>query len=858
MSADQDKPEPKTARPTSGGAQGAKDSALMMERSSWLRGRRWLPLLIYGLLAVAMTWPVAARLGTYVPGGTSDLWVHQWTFWWVKTSLASGQNPFFTDLLFYPNGVSLAYQNVAWLNIAAWLPLQAILGGATAYSLVYILVFALNAFSMFLFAEELTESPLAAFVAGIVFGFWPYTMSHYGHPNMMAVFGVPLALLFLKRTLEQDGLRDALLAGVFLALIGIARWQLLVMAAGIIAIFVLWRWLKSPALVTGRSLSRLGASVLVALLLMAPLAFPVVRTFLREADPQEVLIGDPSTGQTDLLAYVLPTPHHPLWSDAAERVHSNFVHNKVFVPFLGYTVLALASLGAVKRWKEARVWFLTALIYLLFALGAVLRVNGRLYPQVPMPFRLVESLALVRVIRNPDRLNVILGLPVAMLAALGTDTLLTRWGKSWKSRLAPILISGLILCEYNLLPYHTERLQTPSWYGELALKPGEFAVLALPMRPESYDKQYMFYQTTHRKPLVQGHVSRPPQEVYAFMERVPFLRGLKENNVMDPDLAAVSHHLQPLHEADIRYIVLHKDFASEGQLAAWQDWLTFDPVHQDEDLVVYVSDPQLGRDFSLDDEMTEQIGLIRAVPTAATALQGAVVDVDARWGAAGPPGADYDVCLTLHGPDDRQAEASCVPVSAAWPTSQWDAGEVVRGRYRLKVPVDLEPGRYRIAMSLVDSRRAEPAGETIRLDPLTVRALAPSEPLDVRLGTVLALHGHDLDESDDRLELTLYWQSLKQMETSYKTFVHLIAVDSGEIVAQEDQIPRDWTHPTTRWESGEVVEDAVTLSLEGIPSGEYRLSVGAYAAETGERLPARGEGGTRYNGDAVPLAAVRR
>jgi len=45
-----------------------------------------LVLLAYGLLAVVMTWPLAARLGTHLPGVGDDLWAHQWSFWGVEQS----------------------------------------------------------------------------------------------------------------------------------------------------------------------------------------------------------------------------------------------------------------------------------------------------------------------------------------------------------------------------------------------------------------------------------------------------------------------------------------------------------------------------------------------------------------------------------------------------------------------------------------------------------------------------------------------------------------------------------------------------------------------------------------------------
>jgi hypothetical protein len=47
----------------------------------------------------------------------------------------------------------------------------------------------------------------------------------------------------------------------------------------------------------------------------------------------------------------------------------------------------------------------------------------------------------------------------------------------------------------------------------------------------------------------------------------------------------------------------------------------------------------------------------------------------------------------------------------------------------------------------------------------------------------------------------------------------------------------DGFYPTTKWEVGEIVRDQYDLVIpSGVPSGEYRLKVGMYLAETGERL----------------------
>jgi hypothetical protein len=81
------------------------------------------------------------------------------------------------------------------------------------------------------------------------------------------------------------------------------------------------------------------------------------------------------------------------------------------------------------------------------------------------------------------------------------------------------------------------------------------------------------------------------------------------------------------------------------------------------------------------------------------------------------------------------------------------------------------------------------------------------------------------------------------MDVPYKFFVHLVdprlaaSVDTGELVAQADVMPRDWTYPTLWWETGEVVSDGIAVSLAGVPSGVYRLEIGVYDPDSGVRLP---------------------
>jgi len=203
------------------------------------------------------------------------------------------------------------------------------------------------------------------------------------------------------------------------------------------------------------------------------------------------------------------------------------------------------------------------------------------------------------------------------------------------------------------------------------------------------------------------------------------------------------------------------------------------------------------------------------------------------------------------------------PQGEAWPTSHWDADEVVRSAYALQVDPFLEAGTYTLTLTLADGY-SRAVGNPALLGSLRVEALPrvfvepqPTHPLHVVWGDAILLRGYDLQRSAESLELTLYWQAQRRMDASYKVFVHLADVATGAIVGQDDAVPRRWAYPTTWWERGEVVEDTIPLSLNGVPPGRYRLVLGLYDQGTGERLPAYSADGERYADDAVPLTTVQ-
>jgi hypothetical protein len=191
-------------------------------------------------------------------------------------------------------------------------------------------------------------------------------------------------------------------------------------------------------------------------------------------------------------------------------------------------------------------------------------------------------------------------------------------------------------------------------------------------------------------------------------------------------------------------------------------------------------------------------------------------------------------------------------------------GERTYGTYvDVALPGRLNGGTYRLVVAVKDGRGSELVFEDLPTLQVTARErtfLVPPVPhrRAATFGGAIDLIGFDLEPDSVRvganaqtLRLTLYWQCRREMERSYKAFVHLVGPD-GKIHGQSDRIPLGDLAPTTGWSKGEVLVDAHDIPIgAGAPPGEYRLLVGFYDPQDGSRLPL--EGGSA---DSADVAAV--
>ncbi len=524
-----------------------------------------LPLFTYLALAIFLTWPIAARFTTAVPGNGFDSWQNMWNIWWLRKALLEGLNPYFTPMLYYPQGASLLLQTLNPLNFLVSLPVHALLGLVAAYNFVVIFSLTMSGLLAFALARDVGVDRPAALVGGAVFATSGYLLAQVmgGHTHMLAAWPLPLAVLALRRAQARPTLMRILLAGVALALNLLADWQYMLFAliwAGWYALAQLWQQRNWRAILPA------SGAVVTALILIAPLTIATARASANV--PTAATEGGPTfrlEQSVDLADLIIPSQLHPLWGLAAEQMQSykakTHIQNKT--AYLGLVTVILAALGVRRR--EGSFWLLSALVFIILAMGPMLQVAGW-QTGLPLPGGLLFELPLIRIFRYPMRFMALAMLALAMLAALGTQQISAALERqraqprAFGFRPGPAIVTGLLIALIVLdnltIPFPLVGVYIPPFYAELAADDETYAVLEAPIYAHN-NPFYLLYQIVHNKPLVGGYTSR--QLPYALLDQLPIMRQLAfaapAPDIVGRDLESTAANV--FSYFNIRYLLLH-------------------------------------------------------------------------------------------------------------------------------------------------------------------------------------------------------------------------------------------------------------------------------------------------------------
>jgi len=226
------------------------------------------------------------------------------------------------------------------------------------------------------------------------------------------------------------------------------------------------------------------------------------------------------------------------------------------------------------------------------------------------------------------------------------------------------------------------------------------------------------------------------------------------------------------------------------------------------------------------------------------------------WRAETTPTTDYRARLSLVD-DDGQTRWiwDTGPLVSFYPTSRWEAGEVVRSQMTVTPTLRTPGGDFDLVLTLLDGAGRSVGQATLgpvraegRIRSFSLPAV--ESPVGAVFGDAIELVGFNPQSLSpalhpgDEVAVTLIWRALAPVDADYTVTVQLVGPD-GRVHGQRDAPPLDGAAPTSTWSPGEVLTDTYRFAVAAdAPPGEYRLLVALYLPETGERLAVQGGGDT--------------
>lgn len=114
------------------------------------------------------------------------------------------------------------------------------------------------------------------------------------------------------------------------------------------------------------------------------------------------------------------------------------------------------------------------------------------------------------------------------------------------------------------------------------------------------------------------------------------------------------------------------------------------------------------------------------------------------------------------------------------------------------------------------------------------------QPVGALFGEALLLRGATVARAPGQLLVTPAWDVRAQPAADYVVFVHLLD-SAGNTIARVDIAPGGGAgQPTSAWQPGQQIAVPLPLALPDMPPGDYRITLGLYDAQTGQRLPFAG------------------
>ncbi len=476
-----------------------------------------LALIVYCGVFVWFTQPLVSNFSTgyiaFLENG--DAHQYYWNIFNFKEQICNLKNPFYSSYIFAPHGTSLIMHTYTpIMGIFALLFTNNIL----ALNIFLFLSFILSAFGAFLFCNKLISNTLLSIAAGIVYGFCPYKLLHLlEHYHLLLTAALPFFILcflkafqfsknkFFPTIINKRNFNNCIILGVILFLSDYY-------AAFSVLYFCLLYALYFKFFTTINYRSLKFWVITFSILLVCHIILHQFKVF-----------GISSKGglwwSGDLLGYIIPHFNsewfYNSWFEGLEKNIYHYPGSVEYCMFLGYSVLIILVIFIIYLVKHSLPETLKpfAFLALIFFLMTVpdLKFGGKSIFNLPLSF--LNYIPFFNNIRSPTRMLPMVGLFFMPLGLYALSSFLNS--KKILKIFASICLILLLVMEYKPKPYPIITVaNVPEIIMELRHMP-DGILLNVPygirdgfIEKGKFNTKKLWYQTIHKKPMVDGYISR--------------------------------------------------------------------------------------------------------------------------------------------------------------------------------------------------------------------------------------------------------------------------------------------------------------------------------------------------------------
>ncbi len=854
----------------------------LKERTTINQGAKTTLFVFLGMvfLACLATYPVVTNIGnTLIGSPEGDSYEMVWLIWWLKKTLFNPSLMVSTiPLLFHPDGLILSLLNTQIGAHLLALPFAVAYGPVAAYNIAMIISLALSGVTAYFLGLYLTGSRLASLVCGLVWAFFPNKMGHAlsGHLYQVAVFWLPLYVLYLLRALNRPTLRSGVVVGVFAILV--ASVHMVHLAYFLLPVTILmvasdWKknrskyWSRNRLVVFGISLAVFSVFVYVAY-------FPVLKQVTSgemEYMPVTGLVGF----SVDLLSFFLPAPNNPIaiafpnLRDLSGAVNVTFNES---IAYLGIVPIMLALLAVYNNYRHLVRWLVLGATTMVLSLGPLLKVGGRVIETqidnitspIILPYALLANLPFFEWSRTPARLHATTHLVLAILVAYGAAILIDKFKVKWHKLTITLLLIAVIFLEY-LVVFPFPLTGTESRKVHAAVKTESGAILPLPVTNSSATEA-LFGQTINEQPIIGGRLFRDMPKhnmIQRFLQEIVFETGVTKGDIIR--LPTNTERRDVLRHYDANWITYHNLDGSVGlQRPEGLDALLGPPIAIDDKIALFTRVDDFDTSSRLDMVYTlgsnwHPVENWNNTPTRWFYGNGEIfvysaLDRQAMLNMTLIPE------LELHVVAVKVNGELVVEISAGdWLEFQTPTFPLVAGLNLVELVDVTGPRAYvgdlrcaggtTLSGAFVVKTECDSGVSDTRMISLGVQDLeiVSAHPLVPKQGqfakNISLLNSYWQTElnAGSPLRLTLYWSADEKMRTSWTNFVHVRGPDN-QLVSGIDQQPMVGGFPTDKWSPGQVVAYTIVVPIpEDAITGKYTIDVGWYQWPSLERMAVESE-----------------